>query len=197
MSSANSKPLRLLAWRLGLTAILAAILSATIMWLVERGHTGGSGHTIHVQLMAFAHLRQVVIEKMRELRSTIDEQRAGRPDAARAIVNSDRGLKMMDQIRRLVSEVRNEEERVLSNRLSAPERVGTLLQVGAPIPFVLICAVGVLTGLYMRRSLSELTVALQHGEQNQFRLQLAMDAAHLGSWQYDPLHRCGLRGYAL
>ena len=170
MSSANSKPLRLLAWRLGLTAILAAILSATIMWLVERGHRGGSGHAIHVQLMAFAHLRQVVIEKMRELRSTIDEQRAGRPDAARAIVNSDRGLKMMDQIRRLVSEVRNEEERVLSNRLSAPERVGTLLQVGAPIPFVLICAVGVLTGLYMRRSLSELTVALQHGEQNQFRL---------------------------
>jgi PAS domain S-box-containing protein len=56
------------------------------------------------------------------------------------------------------------------------------LQVGAPTAFLLICAVGVLTGLYMRRS-------LQQREQSQMRLQLAMDAAHLGSWQYDPFHR--------
>jgi PAS domain S-box-containing protein len=69
------------------------------------------------------------------------------------------------------------------------QKVGTLLQVGAATAFLLICAVGVLTGLYMRHSLVELTVALQQREQTETRLQLAMDAAHLGSWQYDPLHR--------
>jgi PAS domain S-box-containing protein len=63
------------------------------------------------------------------------------------------------------------------------------LQVGAPTALLLICAVGVLIGLYMRRSLAALTRALQQREQSQMRLQLAMDAAHLGSWQYDPYHR--------
>jgi PAS domain S-box-containing protein len=82
--------------------------------------------------------------------------------------------------------MRSEEDRILSIRLSALRKTGTLLQVGAPTAFLLICAVGLLTGLYMRRSLKQ-------REQSQMRLQLAMDAAHLGSWQYDPLHRvvCG------
>jgi PAS domain S-box-containing protein len=235
-----------LAWSIGLTAILAAILSAAIVWLVEREHAGEEwvrhSRAVHNQISqllivvqrmessqrgylltgrdlylsnyndaegelhalideaarlvadnqrqqeTFAELRQVVIEKMHELRSTVGERQAGRPDAALAMVNSDRGLRMMDQLRQLFSEMKSEEDRVLSNRLSALERVGTLLQVGAPIPFVLICAIGVLTRLYMRRSLSELTVALRQRAQNQLRLQLAMDAAHLGSWQYDPRH---------
>jgi PAS domain S-box-containing protein len=232
------KPLNVLAWSIALTAALAAILSAAIVWLVEREHAGEewvrhsravndqtaqlllvvqriessqrgyllTGRNLYLgnyndeekelpalldetarlvadnrrQQETFAELRQVIIEKMRELRSTVDEQRAGRPDAARAIVNSDRGLKMMDEIRLLFSEMKDEEHQVLSNRLSALGRVGTLLQVGAPIPFVMICAIGVLTRLYMRRSLAEL-------EQNQMRLRLGLDAAQLGWWQYDPL----------
>jgi PAS domain S-box-containing protein len=225
---------------------LAAILSAAIVWLVEREHAGEEwvrhSRAVHNQIAqllivvqrmeasqrgylltgrdlylnnyneaekelpalideaaklvadnqrqqeTFAELRQVVVEKMRELRFTVGERQAGRPDAALAIVNSDRGLRMMDQLRQLFSEMKSEEDRVLSNRLSALERVGTLLQVGAPIPFVLICVIGVLTRLYMRRSLLELTVALRQRAQNQLRLQLAMDAADLGSWQYDPHH---------
>jgi PAS domain S-box-containing protein len=141
------------------------------------------------QQETIAGLQRVVTDKMRELRSTIDEQQAGRADAARAIVNSDRGLQMMSQIRQLFSEMRSEEDRLLSIRLSALQKTGTLLQVGAPTAFLLICAVGALTGPYMRRSLTELTRALQEREESQMRLQLAMDAAHLGSWQYDPLHR--------
>jgi CHASE3 domain sensor protein len=39
VSPANAKTLRLLAWSIGLTALLAAILSAAIVWLVEREHT--------------------------------------------------------------------------------------------------------------------------------------------------------------
>jgi PAS domain S-box-containing protein len=141
------------------------------------------------QQETIAGLQPVVTDKIRELRSTIDEQRAGRTDAARVMVNSDRGLKMMYHIRQLISEMRSEEDRILSIRLSALQKTGTLLQVGAPSAFLLICAVGALTGPYMRRSLAALTRALQQGEESQMRLQLAMDAAHLGSWQYDPLHR--------
>jgi PAS domain S-box-containing protein len=244
---ANSKPLSVLAWSIGLTALLAAILSAAIVWLVEREHTGQqlvrhsravnqqiSEVLLFVQRMEsnqrgyllterdiylgnyndaeralpalmdetvrlldgdqpheerLADLRHVIMEKTRELRSTIEQQQAGRPDAARAVVNSDRGLQMMNQIRQLLSEIRNEEDQILSSRLSALQKVSTLLQVGAPIPLLLIGVIGVLTRQYMRRSLSALTVALRQREENQFRLQLAMDAAHLGSWQCDPLHR--------
>src|SRR5262249_20209212 len=52
-----------------------------------------------------AGLQLVLTNKIRELRSTIDEQRAGRTDAAHAMVNSDVGLKMMYQIRQLISQM--------------------------------------------------------------------------------------------
>jgi PAS domain S-box-containing protein len=247
VSPANSKTLRLLAWSIGTTAILAAILSAAIVWLVERQHME-QGWVIHsralheqiahallvVQRMEsnqrgdlltgrdlylgnyvdsemaspalidetaalidgdpqqrerLADLRQVITEKAGELRSTIDEQQAGRRDAARAIVNSDRGIQMMDQIRQLFSEIRDEEDQILSSRQSALRKTGTLLQVGAPIPLLLIGVIGVLAHQYMRRSLSAIGAALRQREESQFRLQLAMDAAHLASWQYDPLSR--------
>jgi PAS domain S-box-containing protein len=226
---------------------LAAILSAAIVWLVEREHTETNlvrhsravSHQIaevlsSVQRMEInqrgylltgrdvylgnftdseqalpalmdetvklldgdqphrerlADLRHIVMEKARELRSTIEQQQAGHPDAAAAIVNSDRGLQMMNRIRQLLSEMRSEEDQILSNRLSTLQKVSTLLQAGAPIPLLLIGGIGVLTRKFMRRSLAALTVALRQREESQFRLQLAMDAAHLGSWQYNPLHR--------
>jgi PAS domain S-box-containing protein len=244
---ANAKTLSLLAWSIGLMALLAAILSAAIVWLVEREHTEThlvrhsravnnqvsevllfvqgmetdqrgyllTGRNLYLDNFSdsekalpalidetvrlldgdqqheerLADLRRVVMEKARELRSTIDEQRAGRPDAARAIVNSDRGLQMMAKIRQLLSEMRSEEDQILSSRLSTLRKVSTLLQAGAPIPLLLIGGIGVLTRQFMRRSLSALAIALRQREQSQFRLQLAMDAAHLGSWKYDPLHR--------
>jgi PAS domain S-box-containing protein len=247
VSPANMKTMRLLAWSVGLTALMAAILSTAIVWLVEREHRAQGlvqhSRVLHEQIAhvllvvqrmesnqrgylftgrdlylgnyndaekalpalidetvglvdgdpqqqeRLADLRQVVSEKARELRSTIDEQQAGRGDAARAIVNSDRGLQMMDQIRQIFSEIRNEEDRVLSGHMSALRKASTLLQVGAPIPLLLIGAIGMLTRQYMRRALSALTVALRQREQSQIRLQLAMDAARLGSWQYDPLSR--------
>jgi hypothetical protein len=38
VSRANSKPLGVLAWSIVLTAILAALLGAAIVWLVQRLH---------------------------------------------------------------------------------------------------------------------------------------------------------------
>jgi PAS domain S-box-containing protein len=96
---------------------------------------------------------------------------------------------MMSQIRQLFAEMRKEEDRILSTRLSALQKVSNMLQVGAPIDLLLIGVIGMLARQYMRRSLAALTVALRQHEESQFRLQLAMDAAHLGSWQYNPLHR--------
>jgi PAS domain S-box-containing protein len=246
VSHAKSKPLRVLAWSIVLTAILAAILGVATVWLVQRVHTEEewvrrsravvnqiakvlvlahrmetsqrgyllTGRGIYLddyndaektlpplvdetvrlvadnprQQQTIADLQQVATDKMRELRSTIDEQQAGHADAARDIVNSDRSLKMMYQIRQLISEMRSEEDRVLSIRLSALRKTGTLLQVGAPTALLLICTVGILSAPYMRRSLAELTRTLQQREESQMSLQLAMDAAHLGSWQYDALH---------
>jgi CHASE3 domain sensor protein len=41
------------------------------------------------QQQAVGRLRQLIADKLRELRATIDEQKAGRPEAAIAIVNTD------------------------------------------------------------------------------------------------------------
>jgi len=247
MSPANAKTMRLLAWSIGLTALLAAILSAAIVWLVEREHkeqdlvrhSRAASHQISEVLLflgrmesnqrgflltgsdlylgdffaaekalpglmdetvrlldrdqrhekRLADLRHIVDEKVREQSSTIDEMKHGRPEAALAIVKSDRGLKLMNQIRQLLSEMMNEEERARSTRISTMRTISTMLQAGALVPLLLICAIGLLTRRYMLSSLSALTVALRQREQSQLRLQLAMDAAQLGSWQYDPRYR--------
>jgi CHASE3 domain sensor protein len=196
VSPSNSKPLTVLAWSVGLAAMLAAMLGAATVWLsvriqqdeqmvrhtlavqnqvtrilslvqhVETSQRGYllTGRSIYLdnykgaettlsavmdeasrlvagspqQRQTVAHLRQVVNDKLDEVRSTIDEQHAGHPDAARAIVNSDRGLKMTEQIHQLVSEIKSEEDRSLSIREAASKVVGTLLQAGAATAFVLI-----------------------------------------------------------
>jgi PAS domain-containing protein len=110
---------------------------------------------------------------------------------------------MMDQTRQLLSEMGSEEDRLLTIRTSGLEMVGTLLQIGAATVFLLICAVGVLVSVYARRSFAELTAAhdklavtnqqlieqMEERQQSKARLQLALDAARLGWWQYDPRHR--------
>jgi PAS domain S-box-containing protein len=155
------------------------------------------------QRQTIARLRQTVTERLDLVHSTIDEQHAGHPDAARAIVDSDRGLMLMEQIRQLVSEIRSEEDRSLDIRDAALKYVGTSLQVGAATAFALICTIGMLAGLYVWRSFTELKAAhdelavtnrrlieeMQEREQSKVRLQLALDAAGLGWWQYDRLYR--------
>jgi PAS domain S-box-containing protein len=239
--------MRLLVWSIGLTTLLASILTAAIVWLVQRQHVEqgwvSQSRVVHSQIErlfndvqrmessqraylftgrddyhdefrkmeralpalidetaklvadsprqqeTFARLRPVLVEKMREVRSTIDAQQSGHPETGRAVVTSEVGFRMMTQIRQLLSEMRKEEDRILSSRLSALQKVSNMLQVGAPIDLLLIAAIGMLTGQYIGHSFSALTTVLQQREQSQFRLQLALDAARLGWWQYDPLHR--------
>jgi PAS domain S-box-containing protein len=110
---------------------------------------------------------------------------------------------LMEQIRQLVSEIRSEEDRSLDIRDAALKYVGTLLQVGAATAFALICTIGMLASLYVWRSFTDLKAAhdelavtnkqlieeMEEREQSKARLQLALDAAGLGWWQYDPLYR--------
>jgi two-component sensor histidine kinase len=114
------------------------------------------------QQQTIARLRQTA-DKLGELRSTINEQRAGHTDAALTIVNSDRGLRMMDQIRQLVSEMVSEQDRLLSTHASTSEAFGTLLQIGAVIALALICGVGALVGVYVRRSFAMEHLLMREG----------------------------------
>jgi signal transduction histidine kinase/CheY-like chemotaxis protein len=112
----------------------------------------------HQQQM-LARLRRVVANKVHELRSTIDEKSAGHSGAALAIVNSEGGLEMTNEIRQLLSAMGSEEARLLSLREATTRTVRTLLQIGAAVAFLLICTVGLLVAFYTRRSFTELTAA--------------------------------------
>jgi signal transduction histidine kinase len=111
------------------------------------------------QQQMVVRLRQVVADKVRELRSTIDNQNAGHTDAALAIVNSDRGLELTKEIRQVLSAMGSEEARLLALRETTTRTVRTLLQIGAAVALLLICTVGLLVAFYTRRSFTELTAA--------------------------------------
>lgn len=114
------------------------------------------------QQQALTRLRQLISNKLGELRTTIEERKAGQQDAALAIVNSDRGMQMMSEIRRLLSSMEDEENRLLSLRQSTSATLSTLLQIGAGAAFLLICAVCALASFLTRRSFAQL--AATHDE---------------------------------
>jgi signal transduction histidine kinase/CheY-like chemotaxis protein len=108
---------------------------------------------------AVVQLRQLVNDKIAELRSTIEERQAGRPEAALAIVNDDRGLRLMQDIGRLLATLQAEEDQVLTARQASAARSGVLLQAGVALAFLLICILGVLIARYTRRSVTALATA--------------------------------------
>src|SRR5262249_37545621 len=78
-----------------------------------------------------ARLRELVRGKLDELASTIVEVRAGNSNAALAIVGSDVGLRLMDQVRNLASAMKADAERLLTARQREAQTLGRLLQGGA------------------------------------------------------------------
>src|SRR5215469_3299521 len=108
------------------------------------------------QQQAIGRLSQLITDKLRELRATIDERKAGQVDAALARVNTDEGARAMDEIRDLVSAMDTEEDRLLTLRQSSLTTSSILLQIGAGIAFLLICVVGALTNYLTRRSFAAL-----------------------------------------
>jgi signal transduction histidine kinase len=108
------------------------------------------------QVNAVVELRQLVKQKLDELRSTIDQDKAGNHDAALAIVNNDTGYRLMMEIRQKILAMQDEENTLLASRQAGAERSALLLQIGMAIAFLLIAILGVLIARFTRRSFDAL-----------------------------------------
>jgi len=78
------------------------------------------------QLRRLEVLETVARQKMDELESTIVQRRAGRVDAALAIVNTDRGKIYMDRVRSLVADMESDERGLIAQRGIVAEKVATV-----------------------------------------------------------------------
>jgi len=104
------------------------------------------------ELASIARLRKLGAEKIAEMRATIDKQKAGQTAAAFAVVNTNVGMKLMDDIRSTALGMLAEEERLLKERQASADRFGHLLQIGSAAGVIAIFAVGLLVLLMIRRS---------------------------------------------
>jgi signal transduction histidine kinase/CheY-like chemotaxis protein len=111
------------------------------------------------QQQTFARLRKLIEGKLNETSQTIDDRKAGKIDAALALVNSDEGLRLMDEIRAALAAMQAEEARVLSVRQAGAAGSAALLQMTVAAAFVLVCGVGAMVGYFTRRSFSQLAAA--------------------------------------
>ena len=112
-----------------------------------------------MQQQQVARMRQLVGEKLRELGDTIDMRKAGKTEAALAVVNSDGGQRVMDDFSALVTTMEREEDRLLAQRQASASTFGTLVQTSGVLAFLLICAAGALGSILTRRSFAELSAA--------------------------------------
>lgn len=87
------------------------------------------------QIKNLAQLRQLIQDKLAELGATVDAYKAGHNDAALAIVNSDKGFQLMQEIRRSIGNMQSEEDQLLTTRQTVAARSGMLLQAESPSPF--------------------------------------------------------------
>ena len=110
-------------------------------------------------LQNLSQLRQLINNKLDELRMTLDAYKAGNRDAALAIVNNDTGYRLMQEIRQLIEAMQTEEDRLLRARQSTAARSGMLLQAGVAIAFLLLCGVGFMMARFTRESFAALTAA--------------------------------------
>ena len=111
------------------------------------------------QSAKLTQLRELVKEKFDELKSTLDATNAGRKDQALATVNNDEGFRLMMAIRQVITSMEEEEDRLLAARQESARRMGTLVQIGAGLSFLLICIVGFLIARYSRESVATISSA--------------------------------------
>ncbi|HJY16336.1 MAG TPA: CHASE3 domain-containing protein, partial [Xanthobacteraceae bacterium] len=111
------------------------------------------------QIKNLTQLRQLIQDKLAELGATVNAYKAGHSDAALAIVNSDKGFQLMQEIRLSIGNMQSEEDRLLATRQTVAARSGTMLQAGVAVAFLLICAAGFLMARFTRESFAALTAA--------------------------------------
>jgi signal transduction histidine kinase len=112
-----------------------------------------------LQQQSLGRIRQVTIDKLRELRSTVDARQARNPEGALAIVNNDSGERMMDAVRSIAAAMGEEEDRLLTQRQVRATTFGVLLEAGAGAALLVILAAAALGSFLTRRSFRELAAA--------------------------------------
>jgi signal transduction histidine kinase len=78
----------------------------------------------------FERLKALIPEKLAELKQSVDLVREGRPDEALAVVRSDRGLVLMDEIRATVTRMRGRQVAWLTEVTSQVQRSAEALRLG-------------------------------------------------------------------
>lgn len=68
-----------------------------------------------------ARIRELADQKLKELQTTIELDQAGKPEEARAIVTSNAGMNLMEELRRLLAETSRIEQRLESERTAQAE----------------------------------------------------------------------------
>ncbi len=104
-------------------------------------------------------LSDLIGQKLAELQSTLDAYNAGGKDAALAIVNSDKGLQLMQDVRRAAEDMQAKEDRLLADRQRQAARSEMLLQAAVALAFLLICSIGFLIARFTRGSFGVLAEA--------------------------------------
>jgi CheY-like chemotaxis protein/signal transduction histidine kinase/CHASE3 domain sensor protein len=126
------------------------------------------------QVERFEALNRSGRSKMAELKQTIDLKRSGRPDAALAVVTTDRGKRDMDDIRAHVGAMKEAERRLLETRTqelaAASSFVTEVVWGGSALLLFLIAAAAALSSRdfleqrvqgWLRLGQSEMAVAMQ------------------------------------
>jgi len=100
------------------------------------------------QQLLLGTVQRFADQKLNEMQQTIDLKRAGNPDAALAVVLTDRGKLMMDRIRDTIGQFLEQDRALLAARTEAAHQAAELTLAitagGAAILFVLIIAAGVM-----------------------------------------------------
>src|SRR5262249_46211506 len=111
-------------------------------------------------------IEELTGKKLAELKETIDLKREKGSEAALAVVTSDRGKGIMDEIRRLIEEVRAEEDRALAERdrdaASTGEFTSRTILVGTFVALGLTFLAGVLITRGLTRPMRTLVDAAEH-----------------------------------
>ncbi len=127
------------------------------------------------QQQRLARINQLMLERLKILRQTIELAELGQIDQAKSIVKSGRGRVLMNQIRELVAEMQAQENRLLQARSNAERiRLNTIVSLTIPICLAIALFLEILV-LQLRRNLLQREVAEQELRKQNDKLNLLYD----------------------
>jgi signal transduction histidine kinase len=123
-----------------------------------------------------SELERLVSAKGDELALTIDLRRRGRLGEAIAIIRSDRGREVMDNIRVLIGEAEARVQANVDTRMNEAEQAGQRLLIVTIVSAALLVAILVLLVFVVRRAMDELRVSRDEARTAESRMAAEMRA---------------------